>query len=269
MTVRVAVAIACAALAAACATPASRIDGTAMQRGYERLVLRGTEFEHVAYSKPGAPGTGGASLHVYIEHDGTPWSTPTTPASDPTPTRPLALELMREDDAPALYLGRPCYFGFAREPPCEPIWWTHRRYSQRVVDSMAAALGRYLASHPEFETLQFYGYSGGGVIAALMTGAFPRTVRLVTVAAPLDTEGWTALHGYAPLDGSLSPLRQPPLRAGIAQLHLVGGADDVVPATLVLPFVARQDGAEFRSIGTFTHYCCWEKVWKDTIRPWP
>jgi hypothetical protein len=134
---------------------------------------------------------------------------------------------------------------------------------------MAAALGRYLASHPELETLQFYGYSGGGVIAALMASGFPRTVRLVTVAAPLDIEGWTALHGYTPLEGSLSPLRQPPLRAGIAQLHLVGSADDIVPATLVLPFVARQDGAEFRSIGTFTHYCCWEKVWKDTILPWP
>jgi len=103
---------------APCATPSSRIEGLALGHGYTRLILPGQGFAHVAYFKPGSRGY---VLHVYIEHDGTPWATLTTPAADPTPSHPLALELMAQDDAPALYLGRPCYFGAARESPCEPI----------------------------------------------------------------------------------------------------------------------------------------------------
>jgi len=255
-------AAALAVFVAACATPSSRIDGVAVRNGYSRLVLPGRDFAHVAYVKPGIRGS---VLHVYIEHDGTPWATPTTPAADPTPSHPLALELMAQDDAPALYLGRPCYFGRASEPPCEPIWWTHRRYSRPVIESMDAALGTFLAGHPQYESLQFFGYSGGGVIATLMAADFPQTTRLVTVAAPLDIEGWTTRHGYARLEGSLHPLLEPPLSPAIAQSHFVGGADDVVPAALVEPFVALQYGASLQSVAQFTHYCCWESVWKGTI----
>ena len=216
----------------ACATPASRIERLAVRHGYVRLDLPGQGFDHVAYFKPGNPGP---VLHVYVEHDGTPWSTPTAPAGDPTPTHPVALELMAQDDAPALYLGRPCYFGLARAPPCEPVWWTHRRFSRRVVDSMDAALVSFLATHRGYDSLQFFGYSGGGVIATLMAADFPQTTRLVTVAAPLDVDGWATHHGYTRLEGSINPTLEPPLSPAIAQLHVVGDADDVVPASLVNP----------------------------------
>ena len=235
------IAVVLAVVLAACTTPASRVDGLAVGHGYTRLGLHGQGFDHVAYFKPGKPGP---VLHVYVEHDGTPWSTPTTPSADPTPTRPIALELMAQDDAPALYLGRPCYFGLARVPPCEQIWWTHRRYSRRVVDSMDAALREFLAGHREYESLQFFGYSGGGVIATLMAADFPQTTRLVTVAAPLDVDSWTARHGYARLEGSLSPLDATVLPRTVAQLHLAGGADEVVPLSLIQPFVALQYTAQ-------------------------
>ena len=114
-------------------------------------------------------------------------------------------------------------------------------------------------------SLQFFGYSGGGVIATLMAADFPQTTRLVTVAAPLDVDGWTTRHGYARLEGSLNPMLEPPLSPAIAQLHVVGGADDVVPASLVNPYAALQYRAEVRNVAQFTHYCCWETVWKDTI----
>ena len=224
--------------------------------------LPGRGFDHVAYFKPGNPGP---VLHVYVEHDGTPWSTPTAPAGDPTPTHPVALELMAQDDAPALYLGRPCYFGLARAPPCEPVWWTHRRFSRRVVDSMDAALVGFLATHREYDSLQFFGYSGGGVIATLMAADFPQTTRLVTVAAPLDVDGWATHHGYTRLEGSINPTLEPPLSPAIAQLHVVGDADDVVPASLVNPYVVLQTGAEVRNVAQFTHYCCWERIWKEAI----
>jgi pimeloyl-ACP methyl ester carboxylesterase len=256
------IAAAMASLLVACATPASRIDALAADYGWERLLLRGTEFTHVAYFKPGH---GGTTLHVYVEHDGTPWSTLTTPSRDPTPTRPVALVLMALDRAPSLYLGRPCYFGLAREPPCEPAWWTRLRYSARVVASMKAALESYAADHAAFTAIELYGYSGGGVIAALLAARVPGVTRLVTVAAPLDVEGWTALHGYTALDGSLDPLREPPLDAAIVQLHVAGAVDTVVPPPLVEGFVARQHNARMRTIAGFTHICCWERIWVDDI----
>jgi hypothetical protein len=48
-------------------------------------------LRHLVYSRPGAAH---APLHVYIEHDGTPWLQGVHVAADPTPRRPLVLELM-------------------------------------------------------------------------------------------------------------------------------------------------------------------------------
>lgn len=253
--------VACALLGG-CANPITKADQIAFESGYERLRLNGVGFEHVAYYKPG---DGGRSLHVYIEHDGTPWITPTQPARDPTPTNPLMLKLMSLDPAPALYLGRPCYFATSGTPPCAAIWWTHRRFAPKVIQSMEAALHEFLAKHRGFESIELFGFSGGGVIAALMAPAFASTTRLVTVAAPLDLDEWTRVHQYTPLEGSLSPLRQPPLPPSIRQLHLVGSDDTAVDGKMIKPFVTKQPAAEFREIPGFDHYCCWDRVWTGSI----
>jgi dienelactone hydrolase len=257
------VAIVSLALVGACATRAERAGRWAQDRGYERLVLTGASFQHVAYFKRGDSNT---SLHVYIEHDGIPWVTRTQPATDPTPRRLLMLELMARDSAPALYLGRPCYFGTAARPPCAAIWWTHRRFSMEVIESMDAALATFLGAHTEFESIEFFGYSGGGVIATLMAAHFPAARRLVTIAAPLDLEGWRRLHQYDPLEGSISPLGRPPLPASVTQLHVGGVNDDVVPAGLIQSFVARQERARFLEIPGVDHDCCWDTMWESIVR---
>jgi pimeloyl-ACP methyl ester carboxylesterase len=249
-------------LLVACATPAQRAHRTAQESGYIRLELQGDPFGHIAFFKAGEPA---ATLHVYVEHDGTPWATPTRPAEDPTPRRPLMLEAMATDLSPVLYLGRPCYFGLSTQAPCETVWWTHRRFSAQVVRSMAAALSRFLATHPGIESVELYGFSGGGVVAALMAHEVTATRRLVTIAAPLDLDAWTRRHRYTELVGSLSPLRQSPLPANIAQLHLVGATDDVVTQEMVRPFVERQGNAELRVVAGFDHYCCWEASWTRLV----
>jgi len=245
-----------------CATRAARVDEAAREFGFRKLHLSGSGFVHAAYFKPTG---GGTVLHVYIEHDGTPWRHPTTPSADPTPEDPLALAMMSQDPAPSLYLGRPCYFGAAAQPPCEPVWWTHRRFSREVVDSMAAALGQFLRAHPDFDTLHLFGYSGGGVLATLLSAEFSLTRRLVTVAAPLDLDGWTRLHGYSPMTGSLDPARQPPLPATVHQLHFSGADDRVVPGNLIKPFVEMQPVAQYVEIPGFDHRCCWAKSWRTLI----
>ena len=257
-----AAALACTLLVGACAAPAERADHAARAFGYERLVLPGARFLHVAYFKRGAPD---AVLHVYVEHDGVPWITPAQPAADPTPRRLLMLELMAQDPAPALYLGRPCYFGLAQVPPCEAVWWTHRRYSAEVVDSMAAALTGFLTTNRNITAVEIFGFSGGGAIAALLAARIPSTRRLVTVAAPLDLDEWTRAHDYTPLSGSQSPLRQPPLSPSIRQLHLAGAEDRVVGSAVIRPFVATQPTAEFRELPGFDHVCCWDSVWASVV----
>ena len=245
-----------------CGTPSSRIDEYSAAHGYEKRILRGTEFSHVSYFKQG---NADGSLHVYVEHDGTPWTTTTRPAADPTPHVPLMLEQMRQDAAPVLYLGRPCYFGTADVAPCGPAWWTHRRFSPEVVDSMSVALIQFLSSHTQFRTVELIGYSGGGNIAALMAERLPQATRLVTVAAPLDLDAWTTLHGYTPMEGSLNPVNEVAALAGMSQLHVAGSRDAVVPPEIVRSFADRSPTAEYMVIEGFDHYCCWGRIWRQVI----
>ncbi|MEP7182523.1 MAG: hypothetical protein ABI886_10070 [Betaproteobacteria bacterium] len=183
----------------------------------------------------------------------------------------MALELMARDAGPRLFLGRPCYFGSAGEPRCTPLMWTHRRYSAEVVHSMAAALRGFLSAH-RYDRVVLIGYSGGGTVAWLMASEIPETVEVVTIAANLDTDYWSALHGYSPLAGSLNPALQPVLAPEVEQIHYAGGRDRNVPPTVAGSFVRRHPKASVIVIADFDHQCCWIEQWPrllDQQRPAP
>jgi hypothetical protein len=175
-------------------------------------------------------------LHVYVEHDGTPWIVNRIVADDPTPRTPFALELMGRDTGPRLLLGRPCYF--EREGACDAMLWTHRRYSAQVVASMVAALRSFLLQHP-FRHVLLIGYSGGGTIAWLMAAQSPEAAGVITVAANLDIDAWTKIHGYSEMKGSLNPASLPPLAPATVQVNYFGGRDENVPPSVMRSF-ARQ-----------------------------
>jgi pimeloyl-ACP methyl ester carboxylesterase len=217
-------------------------------------VVEGTVFRHVVFAS-GPPAL--RTLHVYLDGDGTPWSF-WAPSADPTPRNPLVLRLMALDPAPSLYLGRPCYHGLSEEPPCAKALWTNARYSEAVVSSMASALRRTLAG-TGIERLVWFGHSGGGALAMLLAPRFEETTDVVTVAANLDTDAWADLHGYARLDGSLNPARQPPLPARIRQRHYVGGKDSIVPREVVARGTI--DARWVIVIPDYSHACCWEAMW--------
>jgi hypothetical protein len=253
-----------AALLAACATPAERFDRRANALGFASIDLQGAGFQHVAYAA--GPLERSDSLHVYVEHDGTPWLDLTRPAADPTPRTPFALELMAQDTGPRLFLGRPCYFAPKEKPNsvCSPLLWTHERYSSEVVASMVAALRRFLALHP-FRRVVLIGYSGGGTLAWLMAAQVPETAAIVTVAANLDTDGWTRIHGYSPLAGSLNPALMPPLPPTIRQLHYAGNRDGNVPPSVVQSFARRHPEARVIELADFDHECCWIERWPKLL----
>lgn len=247
-----------------CATaPSADLDRQAKALGFVSRTLDGTEFKHRVYRNRSASVAGGC-LHVYLDGDGTPWLGPGRPAADPTPREPLALRLMALDPAPSIYLGRPCYLGLNRSLGCHPWHWTHGRYGELVVVSLAAVLRRLLAEGTASH-LVLIGYSGGGALAMLLAERLSQVSAVVTLAGNLDVDRWAQLHGYTPLRGSLNPADRAPLPPRIRQWHWMGERDLNVPPASVNPVV--EDGPSIRVaiLPGIDHRCCWEAVWPSLL----
>jgi hypothetical protein len=251
-----------AAALAACATPAEHFERRSAGLGFASISLQGEGFHHLAYVAGVQEDSD--TLHVYIEHDGTPWTDFTHVANDPTPRTPFALELMAQDVGPRLLLGRPCYFEPRKDSGCGPLLWTHRRYSPEVVTSMVAALRSFLSMY-SFRRVVLIGYSGGGTIAWLMAVHVPETIGVVTVAANLDTDDWARIHGYSALKGSLNPALLAELPPTIVQLHYVGSRDQNVPPSVVRSFARHHLEARIIEVADFEHECCWIKRWPELL----
>lgn len=248
----------------ACTSPAAHFHQVSRDKHFKQSVLKGTLFQHVIYTNAAAQQTSSSILHVYLDGDGTPWLKKRWIARDPTARNPLILELMSIDTAPAVLLGRPCYYGLYASPACEPKFWTSHRYAQDVVSSMQEALTVYLKQHATIQKIRFIGYSGGGVLAVLLTPYFSQTQQVVTIAANLDIARWTSLHGYTALTGSLNPMQQANLAATIQQVHIAGELDTNVPVEIIQAYVNQKTQSEIVIIKGQGH-CCWDKRWADIL----
>ena len=211
------------------------------------------------------PPVASETLVVYIEGDGAPWPTPYHPPHDPTPVNPVSLALAAADPSAAVvYLGRPCqYLAADALRSCDSAYWTARRFSPEVIAAYADAVDRMKSSFGA-RRLRLAGYSGGGVIAALLAARRDDVDLLVTVAAPLALAEWAALHDSTPLTGSLDPVdiganvRLPP------GVHFAGGRDRIVPLQIVERF-ARRHGGRVETLAGFDHECCWARDWAGLL----
>jgi pimeloyl-ACP methyl ester carboxylesterase len=255
----------CLILLTGCSTPAQRLDEKARAFGFRVQVDESTEFTHRIYRNSLPIDSRADTLNVYLEGDGTPWvGNHRVIAADPTPRTPLMLDLMSLDDRPALYVGRPCYHGYADTPACTPTLWTDARYSERVVDSMAQVV-RQRMRREGVDKLVLFGHSGGGVLAVLLANRIPQTSVVVTLAANLDIDAWVDLHGYSPLHGSLNPSAEPVLDPRITQLHLVGEQDRNVPSILQQIYLDRYPDAQTIEVPGYDHVCCWSDLWPKVL----
>lgn len=246
----------------ACVAPATRVDEVAAYYGFERQTVLGTKFFHRIYLNRKKLSSG--VLHVYIEGDGLPWLNSDRVSPDPTPRNPLMLRLMAQDKESSIYLGRPCYFGFAQTQPCNSWWWTDGRYSLGVVDSMAAALAKFIpALKPASVVL--IGHSGGGALAMLLAVRPIKVKAVVTLAGNLDIEAWAQLHHFSDLSGSLNPALMEPLDMTIVQMHFLGGKDQNIPSPIVSRFARHQPRAYFKMYQDFDHRCCWAEKWGEIL----
>lgn len=220
--------------------------------------IQGATFRHQLFARLGFSRH---LLFVFVEGDGSPYAQDgIEPSADPTPRHPLALHLAAETPFATLYVGRPCYFSVQIDSGCLSKVWTVDRYSAAAVDSMAAVVNAFVASHG-FTATVLVGYSGGGTLSVLMAPHIASTRAVVTLAANLDTATWTRWHGYAPLSGSLNPAAEPPIDSAILQRHYVGGRDDNVPEKINGSYLSRLDPGDVVRIADFNHVCCWVERW--------
>ncbi len=257
--------LALALLLTACAS-SRRTEGPnlALAAGWHWEILPAGAFDLAVAT---APRSAGETLVVYLEGDGLAYARPDQPASDPTPSDPVALRMALADPAgtPTAWVGRPCQYTLPdRARNCATPYWTDRRYAPEVVDSIGAALDQ-LKLRSGASRLVLIGYSGGGAIATILAARRNDVVRLVTVAANLDIAYWTEHQGLAPLTGSLDPARDAaPLLGTVEQLHFAGAEDRTVGADVVRSFISRlPPGSPARLIEVphYSHSCCWARDW--------
>jgi dienelactone hydrolase len=235
---------------------------TASAAGLGASVVPGTRYRHQVFSSSLIAGT---PLYVFIEGDGSPWRrNGTLVADDPTPHHALALALATQTPGSVIYLGRPCYFSARNDAACESRVWSSQRYSALVVESMVAVANRYATANDSNRVI-LVGYSGGGSLAVLMAPLIHTTCTVVTIAADLDTEAWTAWHRYLPLEGSLNPATQAALDPLIQQLHLVGDKDTTVPPRLSRRYLDRLNADQVWHFPAFDHVCCWVETWSEIL----
>lgn len=203
-------------------------------------------------------------LHLYIGGDGTPWQAGRYVNADPTPRNPITLKLMAQEYNPAVFLGRPCYYGDLANTACSSDIWTFGRYSDDVVASMAKAISAELSEMQNPE-LVLIGYSGGGTLAVLLASRLQNVVALVTIAANLDTKKWTDIHGYLPLATSLNPTFDNASLVDVKQIHLIGDRDRNVPYAVTESYVSRHGGLVW-NYPTFDHSCCWVAQWPTILQ---
>lgn len=250
----------CTVLIGCASRPYRAFEVSAQERGLTVGQLEAGAYSLRTFARS-EDGASSARLHIYLDGDGRPFVTPRSVARDPTPVSPLVLDLLKADPAPALYLGRPCYHGL--QSGCDPRDWTVARYGPRVVDALAVAVAR-IAAERQVRELVLIGYSGGGVLAVLVAERVPAVSAVMTVAANLDIDAWTRLHGFSPLEGSLNPATMS-LSSAIPALHLQGADDRNVPPASIQRYRSRASEAVFVTVPGFGHTCCWARDWPQWL----
>lgn len=227
------------------------------QYDFHHSVVTGEGFSHRVLRKEGI----GPVVHVYIEGDGRPWLNRRSIAANPTPAKPLMPKLMALDPAPAIFLGRPCYFDL-NDSACSPDWWTDKRYSLDVVHSLNAALD---VIAKDYRHIVLIGHSGGGTLAMLLAPRRSDVTAIITLAGNLDTSRWVEYHNYSPLIGSLNPAAQAPLPETISQWHYLGDEDAKITPGMLLPMISVQPNTRLQVLDDMDHTCCWASVWRGIL----
>lgn len=247
----------------------STAENIAQGAGFHPSRIRTTPFLITAYSRIREPGK---DLHIYIEGDGYAWVSRNRVSGDPTPRRPVALELATEDPAPnVVYLARPCqYTPIEMNSSCEnETYWTDKRFSEEVIGSMNQAVDKFVKDL-QSPGVHLIGYSGGGAVAVLIAARRQDVKSLRTVAGNLDPTRLNEYHEVSPLDdASLDPMDVAEKLSSIPQYHFIGEGDTVVPASMAENFAeksANTDCVHIKVVNGADHVNGWTESWPRLLK---
>ena len=246
--------------------PLARGSTLAKKKGLIDENLQSGRFTLASWQRIAPPVT---LLRVYIEGDGFAWRSRTRPSDDPTPHNPVGLMLAAADPSDnVLYLARPCQFTGAPLPAaCTPDWWTDKRFSPLVIESMNDALSQITQRYPGAK-IELIGYSGGGNIAALLAARRTDVYSLRTVAGNLDVAYVNTLHRVSAMPDAVNAISIAPKLGAMPQVHFSGSEDNTVPPAVAERF-QRAVGtrcAQVEIISGMEHGSDWAAIWPELLK---
>lgn len=198
---------------------------------------------------------------IYIEGDGFAFKNKWQISDDPTPKRPMLLDLAGKDSrSNVVYIARPCQYGAIRtDHKCNNAYWTTKRLSDEVVSSINAAITDISHGNP----VDLIGYSGGGGAAVLIAARNPNIRSIITIAGNLDHVRFNQYHKVRPMIGSLNPIDVAMKVRNIPQTHYSGAEDLIVPSFITDNFIqsAHSSCVKQEIIPKVSHDSGWDKSW--------
>jgi hypothetical protein len=231
--------------------------------GFQSHILKAGTFWLQTYQKIKNPHLPYA---IYIEGDGFAFRNKRQASPDPTPKRPMLLNLAAMDyRSNVIYIARPCqYVNIAMDNHCNQSYWTTKRMSEEVVNSINVAIQDITRGQP----LDLIGFSGGGGIAVLVASRNKHVRSIVTLAGNLDYIRFNEYHHVSrPMIGSLNPIDAAYKNRNIPQLHLSGANDNIVPAFITDHFVQSSHSTCVRQeiLPDVSHDTGWYDVWSYVL----
>lgn len=200
------------------------LTGCAVRPNPEGWTEKTVETKYLSFQVWEKEITPGEPLRIYIEGDG-----------DPTPRRPIALELAERDpNRNVIYVSRPCQYVWCDECKNAALWREERFHNEILMEMKELIL--YLGQKYQTPSIDLIGYDGGGTIALLLATKLPVN-RVVTVGGIIDTQNYAAEHNIK-INGQ-NPMTMPERLAQVAQVHYIGEKDTEVSRRMTERFVAR------------------------------
>lgn len=232
--------------------------------GFEKILVEADGFNLTTYQKF----TDKTSvIRFYIEGDGFAWATSTQPSSDPTPKYPTAFYLAKQDPAPnVVYMARPCQYSKDSSPKCSMEYWTKRRFSMEVMQAMNKAVNKIKPSPAQ--RIELVGFSGGAVVAVVLSARRSDVIALRTVAGNLDHEYVNKFHHVSQMNESLNAVDFTQNIKAIPQMHFISTKDKVIPPVVIKKFVDMQESncAHYYEYEHASHEEGWGLDWKRLLQ---
>jgi len=185
-----------------------------------------------------------------------------------------------------VYIARPFQFPHIETSTCNSIYWSNKRFSQEVIDSMNEAVNYFTIqlNNWQLNTLQLntsspyihlIGYSGGATVAELLTShrclKTCDVASIRTLARNLNTELLNQALHISVMPESLNPINMAKNLQYIPQIHFIVDDDQRVSPSISASFIALQSSncAVIVNVKHADHKHGWAENWTNFLQNTP